>query len=329
MNENKTILQLDNNTISNANITYVPWMAIGNTSASKANMTAMVRAVTAQYPTGVKTDLSLQNVNNTSDANKPISTATQTALDGKQDAISIANQTVLGRYGSTGSPQELALDGANLTISGNGTLMYRGTGGGNVSNGDSPTFANLTATGNISLPNAGAFTVLQGYQTAAYGAGTNGTTGTAFGVRLGILPCNATGHNYTSALTAIEVGNFITLIGAGSRTILEVSALLGDNGNYGYVFDGTFTGDAFPADGTNVSIYLGSSPGGSDTYVTISNDGVLVVKLFNDLVPTSDGGNLTLPGLTSADWATASPATLEEAITRLARANGTYPIPAL
>jgi len=35
----------------------------------------------------VKTDLSLNNVDNTSDANKPISTATQTALNAKQNSL--------------------------------------------------------------------------------------------------------------------------------------------------------------------------------------------------------------------------------------------------
>ena len=37
--------------------------------------------------TQVKTSLALNNVDNTSDANKPISNATQTALDGKQKVI--------------------------------------------------------------------------------------------------------------------------------------------------------------------------------------------------------------------------------------------------
>ena len=38
--------------------------------------------------TTIKTALSLQNVDNTSDADKPISTATQTALDNKQAVLS-------------------------------------------------------------------------------------------------------------------------------------------------------------------------------------------------------------------------------------------------
>ena len=37
--------------------------------------------------TGIKTDLSLENVNNTSDPDKPISTAQQTALDDKVDTV--------------------------------------------------------------------------------------------------------------------------------------------------------------------------------------------------------------------------------------------------
>lgn len=41
------------------------------------------------------TDIGLGNVDNTSDANKPVSTATQTALDLKQDEISAANRQLL------------------------------------------------------------------------------------------------------------------------------------------------------------------------------------------------------------------------------------------
>lgn len=43
-----------------------------------------------------KTDIGLSNVDNTSDLNKPISTATQTALNLKQDSISVGANKVLG-----------------------------------------------------------------------------------------------------------------------------------------------------------------------------------------------------------------------------------------
>ena len=58
--------------------------------------------------TTLKTHLSLGNVNNTSDANKPISTATQTALDTKltlggillTKLASTSNQTITAGYGA-------------------------------------------------------------------------------------------------------------------------------------------------------------------------------------------------------------------------------------
>ena len=48
----------------------------------------------------VKTDLSLNNVDNTSDTNKPVSTAQQSALDGKEDA----NSNIQAHISSTSNP---------------------------------------------------------------------------------------------------------------------------------------------------------------------------------------------------------------------------------
>lgn len=59
--------------------------------------------VTSQDKIDIKTDLALQNVDNTSDANKPVSSATQTALDAKaatshtQAASTISDSTTAGR----------------------------------------------------------------------------------------------------------------------------------------------------------------------------------------------------------------------------------------
>lgn len=64
-------------------------------------------------PTALKTALSLNNVDNTSDANKPISSATQTALDGKVDensAITGATKTKI-TYDAKG----LVTSGADAT----------------------------------------------------------------------------------------------------------------------------------------------------------------------------------------------------------------------
>jgi hypothetical protein len=48
------------------------------------------------FPAALKTALSLNNVDNTSDANKPVSTATQTALDGKQDNLTLTTTGTSG-----------------------------------------------------------------------------------------------------------------------------------------------------------------------------------------------------------------------------------------
>jgi hypothetical protein len=66
-------------------------------------------------PTALKTALALNNVDNTSDANKPISSATQTALDGKVDensAITGATKTKI-TYDAKG----LVTSGENLAAS--------------------------------------------------------------------------------------------------------------------------------------------------------------------------------------------------------------------
>jgi len=49
----------------------------------------LASAELSDVASAAKAALSLGNVNNTSDANKPISTATQTALDGKSPVINV------------------------------------------------------------------------------------------------------------------------------------------------------------------------------------------------------------------------------------------------
>ena len=61
-------------------------------------------------PTGiVKADVGLGNVDNTSDLNKPISTATQTALNGKQDVANISNNITTDAASTTKYPSVSAI----------------------------------------------------------------------------------------------------------------------------------------------------------------------------------------------------------------------------
>ena len=68
--------------------------------------------VVMTYPT--PSDIGLGNVDNTSDASKPISTATQTALDSKIESDDYATSTV-------GGTLKARLDGTTLYLTNNGT----------------------------------------------------------------------------------------------------------------------------------------------------------------------------------------------------------------
>ncbi|MBQ2649816.1 MAG: hypothetical protein IJF82_20885 [Achromobacter sp.] len=84
----------------------------------------------SSYRTGnvnlTKANIGLGNVDNTSDANKPISTAMQTALDGKVNTTDIATTSDLGL---------VMPDGTSITIDADGTIHSVGGGGGSSSEG--------------------------------------------------------------------------------------------------------------------------------------------------------------------------------------------------
>lgn len=96
-----------------------------------------------------KTDIGLGNVDNTSDANKPISSATQTALNGKQDTLvsgtnikTINSNTLLGNG-------DVVIDKTSIGL-GNVTNVDT-TNASNISSGtlsDSRLSANVTTQGN-------------------------------------------------------------------------------------------------------------------------------------------------------------------------------------
>lgn len=75
--------------ISNQILTYVPYALAANSAASVTGVVGIANGGTnATTVVGAKTNLLLQNVDNTTDLNKPLSTATQTALATKVDKVS-------------------------------------------------------------------------------------------------------------------------------------------------------------------------------------------------------------------------------------------------
>ena len=85
-------------------------------AGAEVNVVTSVATKTGDV-TLVKGDVGLGNVDNTSDLAKPISTATQTALDGKQDA---------GSFVTTNSAQALSSAANALTLAGNTLTLTRG-----------------------------------------------------------------------------------------------------------------------------------------------------------------------------------------------------------
>jgi hypothetical protein len=147
---------------------------------------AWVNRTMAQLKTDLtltKGDVGLGNVDNTSDVNKPISTATQTALNAKQ-ALD-ATLTSLAAYNTNGLLTQTAADtftGRTITGTSNQVNVANGNGvSGNptlslpqdIHTGANPTFNNITAANNIAFGGAafdawGGGNALQGTTGAIY-----------------------------------------------------------------------------------------------------------------------------------------------------------------
>lgn len=149
------------------------------TVAAMTGLTAFVRTVLDDPDAGtVRTTIGLGNVDNTSDANKPVSTATQAALDAKQPLD--AELTALAGLTSaadrvpyfTGSGTAALTD---FTAAGRTVVAAAGTTGtGNVVFSASPT---LTGTVTVSIINASGLLTInsnQGWRVRANASSTDG-----------------------------------------------------------------------------------------------------------------------------------------------------------
>lgn len=111
--------------------------ALTTTTFGRARLTDADAAAAKTALVLTKADVGLANVDNTSDANKPVSTATQTALDGKQPldgdltALAALTGTNTIYYRSAANTWTAVTIGTNLTFTG-GTLSATGGGGGSV-----------------------------------------------------------------------------------------------------------------------------------------------------------------------------------------------------
>lgn len=163
-----------NKPVSTAQQTALNLKQDASTAATDAELTAHTGNVT--NPHGVtKTQVGLANVDNTSDANKPVSTATQTALDAKQATL------VSGTNIKTINGQ--ALPGAgNLAVGASAASVTTNTGGtgGTVTQVGNDRVHTFLADGSFVVP-AGVSSV----QVLAVAGGGGGGTGRYAGDTLG------------------------------------------------------------------------------------------------------------------------------------------------
>lgn len=135
------------------------WLDISTTGATVSSVAGKTGNVSL-----VKGDVGLSNVDNTSDASKPISTATQTALNGKQNTlVAGSNIVIAGNTISVGPLVVTLISSRPLTSAdNNGTLIYSGS-------------SNITLTINSGLAasgfNASVFQLGTGKVTVVQGSG--------------------------------------------------------------------------------------------------------------------------------------------------------------
>ena len=179
--------------------------------------TTVDAAASAIAALATKATVGLGSADNTSDANKPVSTATQAALDGKAatGAIGSSGLTmtagVLGRESGTGAPAVLTLSGLSIV---NGVLtVSAGGGGGGYPSLSMPTGFSVSGSGTSSL----GVTFATGYSLPT--TAKQAEWDTAYSERLR-WDGNSTGLNAATGRASLGLGAAATAsIGATAGTV--------------------------------------------------------------------------------------------------------------
>lgn len=212
---------------------------------------------TAQYYRGDKTfqtldktAVGLGNVDNTSDANKPISTATQTALNAKQDSLGFTPVPTTRTLTINGTTQDLSADRTFTIATNPGTVtsvaaLTLGTTGTDLSS----TVANGTTTPVITLNVPTASATNRGALSSADWSTFNGKQAAL------VSGTNIKTVNSTTLLGSGDIAVQATLVSGTNIKTINSTSLLGS----GNITVGTFTlpsltsGSVLFSDGTTIA----------------------------------------------------------------------------
>ena len=283
----------------------------GTPLAREDALTKFVRHDTAaQGLTGtqqgnVKKNIGLGNVNNTADADKPVSTATQAALDGKLDK---SGGTLTGPL-TLNAPFTL---NAPLTLPGDASSAMHAAPKGQVEALISSAVAGLTNSytggkGQV-FTSSGTFAVPAGVTAVKIrgcgGGGGGGTSGTAGGTTSFGIYCTATGGAGGTAGSSggVASGGHINLNG-GARTS-SAGGLCGGSG----IFGGAASVSGQPATGygnggSHTTANTNGSGGGYfEKYILWLSPGTNIAVTVGAGGSAAPGGTSGTPGIVVVEW---------------------------
>jgi hypothetical protein len=250
-----------------------------------------------------KADVGLANVDNTSDANKPVSTAQQTALDTKQATL-VSGTNIKTVNGTS------VLGSGNIQIDGGVTSFNTRTGAVTLSSGDVTGALGFTPLSNATsyLPlsggtlsggliiNASSGYPIQATSTGRYQIGIKNTSATAQTAgwwfvhdASGNLVFHADSSGDKASLSSAGALNAIGAITQNGNQVLHA----GNYNNYALPLGGgTLTGTLVGRGGTGLSFNAGTSTASDYNYVLSANNdtGTKLVVFVNGSTRSADGG---------------------------------------
>ena len=305
---------LDGATLSTAELNYVDGVtsAIQTQIDAKAPIASPTFTGTVTIPTGasitaptglVKGDVGLGNIDNTSDANKPVSTATQTALDLKAPlasptftgTVTLPDNTVALGAKTTGDYVSSLVAGTGVTLTNNSgeTATPTVAIGQAVGTGDSVTFVGVTAalTGNASTA-----TTLQTARNIA-GQSFNGSA------NISIAPENLTGVTSSAAELNILDGallsttelNYVDGVTSAIQTQIDAKAPVASPTFTGTVTIPTGASITAPTGLVKGDVGLGNVDNTSDANKPVSTATQTALDLKAPLASPTFTGTVTIP----------------------------------